>query len=159
MRKRAVQQRDEADEAWPDWSFAAYLGVLQTLEGSDTIVTSLVLLLLLAGSATASECASTKAGAPATLVVQVVDELWLPLPGAVVSARLQGEGTECVKAFADAEGIARLAAPKQGPYTIEAKMVGFKTKRVKAVRADTDASKSVPHVQIKLKIASTEAIL
>ena len=122
-------------------------------------MTSLVLLLLLAGSATPSECAATKAGVPATVVVQVVDELWLPLPGAVVSARLQGEGTQCVKAFADAEGIARLTAPKQGAYTIEATMVGFKTKRVKAVQVDADSSKSVPHVQIKLKIASTEVIL
>ena len=129
------------------------------MEGSDAIVTPLVLLLLLAGSATASDCAPTKAGAPATLVVQVVDELWLPLPGAVVSARLQGEGKECVKAFADAEGVARLTAPKQGPYTIEATMVGFKAKRVKAIRVDADASKSVPHVQIKLKIASTEVII
>jgi hypothetical protein len=88
-----------------------------------------------------------------------VDELWLPLPGAVVSARLQGEGTECLKAFADAEGVARLAAPKQGSYTIEVTMVGFKTNRVKAVRVDADASKSIPHVQIKLKIASTEVII
>jgi hypothetical protein len=120
-------------------------------------VTSLVLLLLLAGPAKASECTSTQAGAPATLVVQVVDELWLPLPGAVVSARLQAKGPQCVKAFADAEGIARLATPKQGRYTIEATMAGFKATRVKAVPVDADASTSVPHVQIKLKIASTEA--
>jgi hypothetical protein len=122
-------------------------------------VTSLVLLLLLAGSATPSECPSTKVGAPATVVVQVVDEVWLPLPGAVVSARLQGDATQCVKVFADAEGIARLTVPKQGAYNIEATMVGFKTKRVKAVRVDADTSKSVPHVQIKLKIASTDVII
>ena len=121
-------------------------------------MTPLVLLFFLAGSATASECVSTKAGAAATLVVQVVDETWSPLPGALVSARLQGVGTDCVKAFTDNEGIARLTAPKQGPYTVEATMVGFKNKRVKAIRVDADASKSVPHVQIKLKIASTDVI-
>jgi hypothetical protein len=87
-----------------------------------------------------------------------VDELWLPLPGAAVSARLQGEGTECVKAFADVEGIARLAESKPGAYTIESSMAGFKTKRVKGIRVDAEV-KSVPHVQIKLTVASADVTI
>jgi hypothetical protein len=127
-------------------------------EGADEMVTSVTLLLLLAGSAKDAACDPTRAGAPATLVVQVVDELWLPLPGAVVSARLQGE-TECVKASTDVEGNARLAVSKQGRYAIDSSMVGFRTKRVKGVQVDADASRSVPHVQIKLKVASPDVII
>ena len=121
-------------------------------------MTSVALLLLFAGSARGAACEATKAGAPATLVVQVVDELWLPLPGAVVSARLQG-GAECVKAFTDVEGNARLAVSKQGAYAIESSMAGFKTKHVKGVQVDADASKSVPHVQIKLKVTSADVTI
>ncbi len=122
-------------------------------------MTSVALLLVLAGSAKAAECDTTKAGAPATLVVQVVDELWLPLPGAVVSARLRSDDTGCVKAFTDVEGNARLAVSKKGAYTIESSMVGFKTKRMKGVEVDTDVSKSIPHVQVKLKVASSDVII
>jgi len=115
--------------------------------------------MLLVGSAKASDCASTKAGAPTTLVVQVVDELWLPLPGAVVSAQVQGDASQCVTATADAEGIARLAVPKPGSYNVEASMIGFKTKREKRVYVDADANKSIPHVQIKLKVTAGETII
>ena len=123
------------------------------------MVTSVALLMLMVGSARPADCGPTKAGAPTTLVVQVVDELWLPLPGATVSARLQSDGTGCVKAVADVEGNARLAVPKQGTYTIESSMVGFKTKRLKGVGVDADVSKSVPHVQMKLKVASSDVTI
>jgi hypothetical protein len=113
----------------------------------------------LAGSPKAADCAPSKQGAAPTLVVQVVDELWLPLPGAVVSARLKGSDASCISATAGSEGIARLAVSQQGSYDIEASMIGFKTKRVKGVGADANASKSIPHVQVKLKVAVAETVI
>jgi hypothetical protein len=50
------------------------------------VVLTLAMLALFASSAPTQDCV-TKADLPITLVAQVVDELWLPLPGARVTIR------------------------------------------------------------------------
>jgi hypothetical protein len=108
--------------------------------------------VLIGPPALIAECES-RSDLPATLVVQVIDELWLPLPGARVVIRERGNALIVACATADGSGFARLTLAKAAVDDVEASMVGFKTKRVKKIAIDADPGKSIPHVQVKLKVA------
>jgi hypothetical protein len=120
-------------------------------------MTGLVLLALLI-PAPVHDCV-TKSTALTTLVVQAVDELWLPIPGAVVLARGQGKVRDAFRVTADADGFARFSISTQGAYEVEVSAVGFKTRRVKSVSVEGDPAKSVPNVQVMLKVAGPMEII
>src|SRR5258708_21993648 len=147
MNGRAVEQRDAAGEAGASAEARRLLSVFYGPWSEGLRASSLALAMLLTGSAPAADCAPTKAGTPPTLVVQVMDDLRLPLPGAVVVARLHGEAAECVRSATDAEGGARLAPSRPGSYDVEASMIGFKTKRGRPSRGEADLRKGLPHLQ------------
>ena len=124
-----------------------------------TMITWLAVVVLSIGPASATHCASIQAGVTPTLVVQVVDDSWLPLPGAVVRARLRGGSRgECMTGVANMDGVVPLRPSSPGLYDLEASMLGFKPKRVRRIRVDADASQSIPRVQIKLKLAGGEMV-
>ena len=112
---------------------------------------SLILLTLLSGGSTAG-CEKTSEG-PITLIVEAIDELRLPLPGAAIVVRGPGKSSDCVSATTNAEGIARFSLSKAGHYDVEASLVGFKASRKRRIGVDADRAKSIPHVQIKLNVA------
>jgi hypothetical protein len=118
---------------------------------------SLAVIGMLASPRPRQDCVATSA-LPATLVAQVVDELWLPLPGARVTIHEHGK-TLSICATADAAGFVRFSVTKAGTYDVEATMVGFKTARIKKVGVDAHPDKSVPHVQIKLKVAAPKDVI
>ena len=67
------------------------------------------------------------------LVVKVVDPTWLPIPNAVVTIKPVNEKREPKVAHAEANGDAEFWMQEDADYTIEAKYLGFKTKRLKSV--------------------------
>jgi hypothetical protein len=112
-------------------------------------VTYLALLFLLASAPSGARCEAANAAQPTTLVVEVVDNQWFPLPGATVRATPRGQGA-CLTGTANAEGLVKLT-PTQGFYDLEATLAGFKRQRLKGVWIAGDG-KSVQRVQIKLKL-------
>src|SRR5258708_26959891 len=112
MNGRAVEQRDAAGEAGASAEARRLLSVFYGPWSEGLRASSLALAMLLTGSAPAADCAPTKAGTPPTLVVQLVDDLRLPLPGAVVVARLHGEAAECVRTATEAGGAPRPATAR-----------------------------------------------
>ncbi len=123
------------------------------------MITSLAVVLLTIGPASATDCARVQAGVTPTLVVQVVDESWLPLPGAVVTARLRGGSRgKCMTGAADMDGMVPLNPSRPGLYDLEASLLGFKLKRVRGIRVAADSTTPVPRVQIRLKLAGGEMV-
>jgi hypothetical protein len=119
---------------------------------------SLAVIGMLASPVPAQDCVATGA-VPVTLVAQVVDELWLPLPGARVTIHEHGKTPSSACATADAAGFVRFSVTKPGTYDVEATMIGFKPARIKKVGVDADPDKSIPHVQVKLKVAAPKDII
>jgi hypothetical protein len=120
-------------------------------------VTCLALLFLLTSARGGAGCDASSEAQPTTLVIEVVDDQWFPLPGATVWATPRGQGV-CLTGTANAEGMVNLA-PNRGFYDLEVSLAGFKGKRVKRVWIAAYLGKSVQRVQIKLKIiVSTTAI-
>lgn len=85
---------------------------------------------------------------PPTIIVQVVDPAWIPVPGArvetVQEARSDGKGSTQFWLGGDAE------------YDIEVSSPGFRKARVRAVRvtrAPPSSAFPTAHVQIRLKLA------
>jgi hypothetical protein len=96
--------------------------------------------------------APTPSGPPA-LVVQVVDPLWLPLPGAEVHVTTRRAAVQTQ--HTGAQGYAQIWVAAEADYDIEAQLVGFKTKRVKAVRLGKRSESSpTAYVQIQLPLAA-----
>jgi hypothetical protein len=62
-------------------------------------------------------------------------------------------------ATADADGFARFSVTSPGTCDVEATLVGFKPARIKKVGVDADAGKSIPHVQVKLKVAAPKDVI
>jgi hypothetical protein len=92
--------------------------------------------------------------APPALVVQVVDPLWLPIPGAQVTVVAEEHGSGRMTSTTGREGYAEFWAPREAEYAVEARLVGFKPKRVKGIRIgkQSDASPTA-YVQIQLALA------
>ena len=90
--------------------------------------------------------------AKVTLVVQAVDPLWLPIPGAVVTARARSSGNLVQRGTSDALGFAALEIPHSGTYTVEITHPGFKKGSAKGVPVDAMGT-SISHVQVRLKLS------
>ncbi len=95
----------------------------------------------------------TPSGPPA-LVVQVVDPLWLPVPGTEVRVLARSKKAPVQSEHTGAQGYAQFWVMAEGDYDIETQLVGFKAKRVRAVRlGKTSESSPTAYVQIQLSLA------
>ena len=91
-----------------------------------------------------------------SLVVQVVDPVWLPVPGAEVTlkplggdAQLKSHRTET-----DKDGYARFFVPSDADYSVEVKLYGFKREQLKCVHLVKTSGSSAPaYVQLKLRLS------
>ena len=111
----------------------------------------------LLGQLNATPCPpATTAETDAALVVQAVDQLWLPLPGAKISAWSSDSGPRH-STTTDKDGFARFVVPG-GTYKIAVELIGFKPKTVKRVDVTAKPGDSVPHVQVQLRINTPEII-
>jgi hypothetical protein len=125
----------------------------------EELLGAFVLIFLAVASAAQDKqpgaCRSTPppTSSPPTLVVQVVDPVWLPLPGASVSISAKGRLQNC-RAYTDSEGNARFWLARNTEYVAEAELAGFKKRRVKHMFI-FKGSDSFPtaYVQIKLELA------
>ena len=110
-----------------------------------------VLLVVLA-QVQAGECVSpAKPEGPPALVVQVVDQLWLPIPGALVRVIPASASGERREVRSGREGYAEFWLPSEAEDTVEASLEHFKAKRVKGVRAGKPSNASpTAYVQLQL---------
>ena len=104
----------------------------------------LVMLLLLA-----SHQALPTTMNPPSLIVQVVDPAWDPVPGADVTVKMLNGKAESRVAHTDKDGYAKFWVKGDKDYAIEAKLPGFKTNRLKRVHL----FKHTAHIQLQLKLA------
>ena len=111
------------------------------------------------GSLTSSNDEALSKGSPPSLIVQVVDPSWMPLPGASVKISTK-EKTEDWKSYTDNDGNARFWLDWKTKYTIEAELSGFKRKRLKNIYL-YEGSESSPtaYVQIKLDVENINIII
>ena len=69
------------------------------------------------------------------VVVQVVDDLWLPLHDASATLSAQTRRAETFRASTDEEGYARFSVPPNVRYSIKVSLWGYKEERIRSVRA------------------------
>jgi len=94
-----------------------------------------MLVLALLAQVQSGDCAApTTPEGPPALVVQVVDQLWLPIPGALVRVIPSAGAGEKKETRTGREGYAQFWLPPDGEYAVEALLENFKGKRVKGVR-------------------------
>ncbi len=100
-----------------------------------------------------------KATAPAespTLVVQVVDPVWLPVPGAQIEIRRHAKRRIVQKATSDKDGNARFWLEGDAEYNIAVIGTGFRKARLRAVRvvrAPPTSPSPTAYIQIRLRLA------
>jgi hypothetical protein len=103
------------------------------------------------------QCApAAKPQEPPTIIVQVVNPVWLPVPGAQVEIKQHARHGVVQKGSSDNEGKARFWLEGDAEYDIEVACRGFRKARVRAVRvtrAPPTSSFPTAHVQIRLKLA------
>jgi hypothetical protein len=89
---------------------------------------------------TVSPCASAPPTRtdPPRVVLQTVDPGWLPLPG--VEVRLKPKKGKPEVALASNDGQARFWVPRDADYSIEVKLTGFKTVRIKTAHLGSGSS-------------------
>ena len=93
-----------------------------------------VTLMVAVAAFQGAPCTPTpKSTSPATLTVEVVDENWLPLPGAEVTVTAQDRGRESWRAITGGDGAAGFPVSRPSKYIIEAYVYGFKKRRLKDV--------------------------
>ena len=115
-------------------------------------MTTLIALLVLISP----QAAVPKTASPPSLVVQLVDQVWLPIPGAAVTVKpLSGKGQSSV-VHTDEDGYAKFWLTEGQDYTIEAKLPGFKTKRLKNVHLFNYSTGRPETAYIQLQLKSSE---
>ena len=114
----------------------------------------LTVLLFFLGLGTVSRSMPVPEEGPPTLIVQVVDPVWIPLPDSEVTVRpANGKGSP-KSGHADDNGYAKFWVETGIEYTIEAKTHGFNKKTLKHVFiAKPKPSSPTAHVQIRLQPA------
>jgi Carboxypeptidase regulatory-like domain len=108
------------------------------------------------------------------LIVEVVDSVYQPVPGATVAVVSRSSQKQRYSATTDKDGIARFSVPTGAEYKIEATAIGFKKGRVKSVFLGAGLSTEVgpsqsladgqvrqnpaPRIQIRLPLARTSTV-
>jgi hypothetical protein len=122
-----------------------------------TLVATLPLVLAASGSFGA-QAPRVESGSPPYVVVQAVDAMWVPVPGAEVLLEEKSRTRLTHKAVTNAEGFAsfRLDPPDpQQSFTVSVSMAGFKKGEMKDVRfgtCDGDCKYS-RYVQLRLAVS------
>jgi hypothetical protein len=113
-------------------------------------MTTLIALLLLA----LPQAVVPKTTSSPSLVVQLVDPTWDPLPGIEVRVKpLSGKAKSSV-GHTDRDGYAKFCIEGDQDYEIEAKSPGFKTKRLKRMHLfRPTATSPTAYIQLQLKLA------
>lgn len=112
----------------------------------------LTLFLLLLSFTNPAQPASANDDGPPTLIVQVVDPVWIPLPEADVTVKPSSGKGDSKSAHTDANGYAKFWVETGVDYTIEAKTVNFNKKTLRHVFiAKPKPASPTAHVQIKLQ--------
>ena len=89
-----------------------------------------------------------------SLIVQLVDPTWDPLPGAEVTVRLLSRKVEPRVAHTDKDGYAKFWVDGDKDYAIEARLPGFKSKRLKRGHLFKPTTTSpTAYVQLQLKLS------
>jgi hypothetical protein len=112
----------------------------------------LLLLLLLQTNAAPCPPSAVPTGTP-SLVVQVVDPLWLPIPGAQVTVKpLSGKGRQ-ESGRTDSDGYAKFWLEREAEYSVDVAATGFKNKRLKRLHiGKVSGSHDTAYVQLKLDL-------
>jgi hypothetical protein len=121
--------------------------------------TMTTLLVLSLGFLSAASARHLGAQTPASsfVIVQAVDPVWLPLPGAEVQLRERGGTRTAYKATTNADGFAsfRFDPPDaEQSYDISVTMAGFKEGELKNVRFGSCSGdcRSSRYVQLRLAV-------
>jgi hypothetical protein len=112
------------------------------------MLTILLLLLGLGHSATPAPRATDEG--PPTLIVQVVDPVYIPLPESEVTVKPVSGGSSKSE-HVDQNGFAKFWLEPGKQYLIEARTLNFKTKSLKVPIGQPKAANPTAHVQIVLK--------
>jgi hypothetical protein len=111
---------------------------------------TILLFVLGLGNGTTPAQPTTDEGPP-TLIVQVVDPVYIPLPESEVTVR-PGLGQASSKSeHVDQNGYAKFWVEPGKQYVIEAQSPGFKKKLVKVSIGQPKPATPTAHVQIMLK--------
>jgi hypothetical protein len=112
----------------------------------------IALLLLFLGFGATSPPMHTAEEGPPTLIVEVVDPVYIPLPDSEVTVKaVSGKGAS-KSVHADDNGYAKFWVDTGVAYTIEAKTQGFNKRTLKHIFIATPKPASpTAHVQIKLQ--------
>ena len=110
-----------------------------------------ILLLFLGFSHNATRAHPTTDETPPTLIVQVVDPVYIPLPESEVTVKpVSGKGSSKPE-HVDQNGYAKFWVERGMQYVIEAKAPTFKKKSVKVTIGEPKPATPTAHVQIMLK--------
>jgi hypothetical protein len=116
-----------------------------------------LLLFLLLAQANANPCPVPPTQTqPPSLIVQVVDPNWEPIPGAQVMVRRLGEVTQLksYRSDTDKDGYAKFFVPSDADYDIEASLYGFKRGRVNNIHLFmASGSPTSAYVQLRLRLS------
>ena len=111
-----------------------------------------LLLFLFVFQATPSPCQTQPVPTqPASLVVQVVDPNWYPIPDALVTLKPLDAGHDAVSNQTDDEGFAKFYGLTEGDFDIEIKEHGFKDVHLKHVHLFASPT---AYIQLKLSLSS-----
>ena len=89
-----------------------------------------------------------------SLIVQVVDPMWLPVPGAEVKVKpLHGDAqSKSSRRETDQDGYAKFVVPGDADYSIEVKSYAFKRERMEDMHLLKTAV-SPAYVQLRLRLS------
>jgi hypothetical protein len=89
-----------------------------------------------------------------SLIVQLVDPNWDPLPGAEVTVKPLSARKESLVVHTDNDGYAKFSIEDDKDYAIEAKLPGFKTKRLEHMHLFKRAATTpTAYVQFQLQLS------
>jgi hypothetical protein len=114
-----------------------------------------MLLFLLFFQTTPAPCQTpTSPTQPPSLVVQVVDPDWYPIPGSEVTIKSLSAKAQSNSNHADQDGNAKFYALADGDYEIEIKEYGFKNGHVKHVHLfPVSTGSPTAYVQVQLQLS------
>jgi len=97
---------------------------------------------------------SEQSSTPATLVVEVVDPIWLPLPGMEVAVKSRQGSKKSWRGVTESDGRASFVLPRDAEYDIDVSAPGFKRSGQKAVYVGRQSQPPLAaRVQVRLKLA------
>jgi Carboxypeptidase regulatory-like domain len=112
-----------------------------------------LLLLLLQSSSTPLTPATSPSGPPA-IVVQAVDQDYLPIPGATVTVSAVANKSHSVSARTGDNGSAEFFVPAEADYLVEIKMQNFKVARLKHLHiSKPSTAQHTAYVQLVMKFS------